>query len=495
MMLIRTRFAPNATADADTITGRVVTYGQEFERFGVPLVYRAGSIALPVEGIGTVKLCVEHDTERPIGYGVAAEETDDGLRMTFALPDLAHTEKYRDEIVATIRDGFSVGVYPDEQTRAAIDAAMWSDEPHTEPIVVTGHLSEVSVVTAPQFNSSRVEHASEGSTMDLEPVLVTTSAPPPVPGPPSHVGVTPARTRPVSSAHHLADLLHTAQTSQGASGVAQTLTAALADIVPNGTGNNPLAGLAIQAAGELCTDNYDPIYDVAVTNMQLNGIKVHGWRWKVPPTVAAYAGLKAEIPTGAASLEYAEALASRWAGGHDLDRVYVDLGGGDVLTSYWREMAKSGLVFLDAKRLEAIQASAGTATAATSVTDAILQGLAAVPDATYVLIGADLWAAGGAQPESELPALLTGAGIYGNLMPSTIVRAVGLTGKVIVGKKSGINFYTADPAIRLEAVNIPHAGIDAGMYGYYTWLTACPNAVKAYTVAAVAADVPSKQGR
>jgi len=141
-----------------TLSGMVVPWGQEFVRMGgVRFTFVKDSVRLP-DDLSTVKLLVQHDDERPVGYATEAESTDEGLRMTFALPtDHARSADLLAEVEANLRDGFSVGVEPDQ---AVIDAAwnIWLDGEQDEPINMTGDLREVSSVSIPQFNSARAEN-------------------------------------------------------------------------------------------------------------------------------------------------------------------------------------------------------------------------------------------------------------------------------------------------------------------------------------------------
>jgi hypothetical protein len=492
---------PGGTADTvtETVRGLAVVYGEVFTRWGVPLIYAPDSLTLPTD-LGSIKLTAEHDPERPIGYATAAENGDDGLALTFELPDLPHTGQLRAELASRLRDGLSIITHLDEDTYAAVEARMWGEDDSTEPITIRGALREATIATVPQFSGARIQHSTQEDDMNRR--LVSTTAEPDaiatIPAPPRAAdAIAGIRTRPVSFATALAERIVGARTGSGESGAAAVIASALADITPGGNGaGNELAGLATQAMGELAEETYDPIYDVIVTKQTLTGMKVQGWSWSVLPTVGDYLGDKAEIPSNPAKLAWAEVNAQRLAGGHDLDRIYVDLGDPvTVLTSYWRNMSMDLQIKLDAKRVGAVQAAAGAAIPVPgasgvkgTITAAILAGLAAVPDANYVVISADLWAEEGGKPESELPALLSGAGIFADLLPSTIVNGVGLANEVIVGRKDAVNFHEFEPPVRLEALNIPQAGIDAGLYSYWAALTAAPGAVKRYTLTVGAAE-------
>lgn len=148
----RLRAAP--AADMAHLSGLVVPWGTEFTRMGgIRFVFTADSLRLP-DDLSTVKLLVQHDDERPVGYAVDAQAADDGLRMTFALPDHPRAADVLDEAALNLRDGFSVGIEVDDDVLdEAFDAAF---DGQTDPITMRGVLRETSIVSVPQFNSARI---------------------------------------------------------------------------------------------------------------------------------------------------------------------------------------------------------------------------------------------------------------------------------------------------------------------------------------------------
>lgn len=176
---------PDDDPDMRLLSGLVVPYGVETTRFGVPVVFTASTTFLP-EDLRTVKLLVQHDDERPIGYATDAAHTDDGLRMTFAVSrGNPRAAGVLDEVDAYLRDGFSVGVELDDETIDAVMAAIFDGT--DEPVPFGGTVREVSVVSIPQFNGARVGAApgrlerfeltprKEAPSMETE---ATTAAPP-----------------------------------------------------------------------------------------------------------------------------------------------------------------------------------------------------------------------------------------------------------------------------------------------------------------------------
>jgi phage head maturation protease len=495
-MMVQTTKAQAAPGPADvtTIKGQIVTFGEEFERWGVRLKYEPGSIRLPESGVKSVKLCVQHDRDRPIGYCTSIAETDTGLIGSFELPPMEHTAAYRAEIDTAVRDGLSVGVFLDEECMQAIDDTMWArfmeGEEQADPIVLTGELGETSAVTIPQFDSARVDNSRQGGTMPR--TLVTTStedqAPAPTAAPQAAERLAaPARTRPVSAVLELAARITSAKIEGGqgrAAAVIQTIETALSDVTPAGNGaGNADAGLAVQAMGELVDDTeYETLYESIVTARPLTGAKITGWRWKVKPITAPYTGNKTDIPSNPATLEWVEETPNRIAGGHDIDRIYRDLGSPEMLASYWRIMALDVLQQYDSARLSAAKTAAGAAVSAGSTAEAVLAGLTAVKRATYVLISQDLATAEGIKPADTLPAAFASGNLFTGTVPSNIIISPDLTSQVLVGRRSAVDFFSLQPPVRLEAVVVAKAGIDTGMYGYYGDLVAQLSGQKLYTV-------------
>lgn len=148
--------AAPAPAGVRTVSGLAVPWGQEFTRLGgIRFVFTEQSLRLP-DDLSTVSLLLQHDDDRPIGYGLAAESTRDGLWMTFALPDHPRTDDAVTELQAGLRTGLSVGVEIDQSVLEQASALFWDDGDVDEPIEMAGLLREVSQVTVPQFNSARV---------------------------------------------------------------------------------------------------------------------------------------------------------------------------------------------------------------------------------------------------------------------------------------------------------------------------------------------------
>ena len=141
--------------------GLVVPWGVEAVRFGVRVTFTDATTQLP-DPLSVVKLLIQHDDERPVGYALSASRDPDGLRMSFA-SDQAHPRaaELAQEIELGWRDGFSVGIDLDESTWEQLSDAIWDGQaPDDEPIALSGTLREVSAVSLPQFTEARIGAAA-----------------------------------------------------------------------------------------------------------------------------------------------------------------------------------------------------------------------------------------------------------------------------------------------------------------------------------------------
>lgn len=136
-----------------TVTGQVVPFGVQVERFGVPFTFEKGSLRLRGDTTD-VKLLVQHDEDRPVGYAIELTETDTGWDGTFALPDLPQSAAAADEVQHLLRDGLSVGAAMSEEFFNQFVDAMW-DGHSGDPLVFSGDLVETSLVSIPQFATAR----------------------------------------------------------------------------------------------------------------------------------------------------------------------------------------------------------------------------------------------------------------------------------------------------------------------------------------------------
>jgi hypothetical protein len=162
-----------------TLTGLAVPWGAVTQRFGTDVQFTADTLRVP-DQLDTIKLLVDHDQDRPVGYATDAVHADDGLRMTFQLADHPRADALLVEADALLRDGLSVGVELDAAVLEEAAARLFGESSATTPLELAGVVREVSAVSVPQFNDARINQAAglvtfttpKGTTMP------TTTAPP-----------------------------------------------------------------------------------------------------------------------------------------------------------------------------------------------------------------------------------------------------------------------------------------------------------------------------
>lgn len=160
-------------AAARTVTGTLAVFGPVGNGSIGPVRFEAGSITLPTDP-KRVKLLIEHDTERPVGYLTESAATDQSVTGTFYLPPGESGNQAIQEAKDGLRDGLSVG----------LDIRGYHKD--GEVIVVTESLlREVSLVAVPALDDARVtsvsatRQESEGTvpkitTEEAAPVAVET---------------------------------------------------------------------------------------------------------------------------------------------------------------------------------------------------------------------------------------------------------------------------------------------------------------------------------
>ena len=146
-----------ADSNARTISGRIVTWGEQGNTSAGPTVFSEDSIKFNKN----VKLLLEHDRTRPIGKLLAYEITDKGIDATFKIANTMAGEDSLVEASDGLRDGFSVGV--------KVDA--W-DNKDGVMVIKSSRIVETSLVTDPAIDSARVAEvaASEEEQVSETPV-------------------------------------------------------------------------------------------------------------------------------------------------------------------------------------------------------------------------------------------------------------------------------------------------------------------------------------
>lgn len=248
-------------------------------------------------------------------------------------------------------------------------------------------------------------------------------------------------------------------------------------------------------------------YVPLLSHETLTSYKAVGWKWDYDndkaPKVGDYAGNTAEVPSNPVDTVQVTADAARIAGGHKLDRRYIDFNDQSVIASYFREMSEDVARKTDGKALASIIAAATAydvtdIDAPSTAADAIAPGLVAVVDAalqviatentpSYGLVSPELWREIILKPkDATLEYLRAAFGLEGgetagfSLLPANVGA-----GKVIVGAKEAITFYElgGESPIRVEGIDPHHGAIDPAVFAYWAAITNNAKAVVSVDVA------------
>ncbi|MHC9045816.1 phage major capsid protein [Microbacterium saperdae] len=234
----------------------------------------------------------------------------------------------------------------------------------------------------------------------------------------------------------------------------------------------------------------------------LTSYRAVGWQWDdgKEPQVGDYTGNTAEIPSNALDTKQISMDAQRIAGGHKLDRRYIDFNDQGVIASYFDKMTEDVSRKTDAKALAAILA-ASTTTTPGSVPAGIAKGLAAIVDGAlavldtendpgYALVDNALWREIVLTGKDDVLAFLTMSlgleegGLAGfSIRPATIGTAANAGKEVVVGAKEAITFFElgGEAPIRVEGIDPHHGAIDPAVFAYWATITSNAAAVRRVT--------------
>lgn len=236
-----------------------------------------------------------------------------------------------------------------------------------------------------------------------------------------------------------------------------------------------------------------------VNHQALTSHQAVGWQWVdgKEPEVGDYSGNTAEVPSNAVDTQQVTVNASRIAGGHKLDRRFIDFNDQGVIASYFQRMTESVARQTDKKAFDAIVAAA-TVTTAGTVPTGVAKGLAAIVDGAldvidsenspaFALVDKALWREIALTSKDDVLAFLTmSLGLEeGNLEGFKILPAtIGVdteAGKVaIVGAKEALTFFElgGEAPIRVEGIDPHHGAIDPAMFAYWATITNNTKAIR-----------------
>lgn len=507
---------PTANDDR-VVSGLVLPYGPVgYTSVGPVRVSGPERVAIP-DDLSRVKLMDYHQTPAvAIGYCTGIRQTPEGLRASFTVARTPFGDAALLDINERVRDGLSVEL-------GAIDVR--GDE------LLAGQLLAVALVPIPAWEGAR--HDGLAAAREDGTTTTTTKGTPMTPEQRARLAeLVSMNARTSEEEAEFAELVRLLATAPDPDAEAEPDTelaaghvqppapapARVPEGIPNGpaspgrsgTRTNPRPVRELYAAmSRVLTGHSRPHLEAALSDITrsdnvwvsgtdydgqlwsgleyvrrfvalttpgpLTNYKGTGWRWKVKPEVADYAGDKAAVPSNEPETEATEWNAARLAGAHDIDRKFWDFGDTEFIAAYYAAMTESYAVKSDTRALNAIKAVAAANTLVTGSTS--LFGAAARAAAKVMT------ATGGVQPDYFLVAEADLLGLVdGNMTdlpngqlleafgvsPEKFIVAPGITAHTVqAGVRQAVRYRELGSSpIRVETINIANGGIDGGVFGY-----------------------------
>lgn len=498
-----------------TITGRIVPWNSLGYTSAGPTRFRSFSLEVP-DDPARVKLLIQHDgSPMAVGVGVAFSYDSAGVIGLFHLPPGDEGDRALAAAADRRRDGLSVGVVVHEA----------DFNPAGELEVIEAQLLEVSLVTIPAFSEALVSRVAASHQTKGDPMSPrATSTEPPAeptapPAPPAEPATEPPDTDPIDTP--LEGLRVEAQAPaviparpgnprSGGRGLSlraaatiafehiragrppHMLSAALQDLIPaDDVGEGLLRPQFIDEVWN-ASRSARPVID-SIRRARLESLTIVGWRYQPEMTVAPYAGAKAAIPSTKVATVVVTGTATRFAGGLDIDRVYIDLGSPGLVEDLFGQATDSYRTQTEDWVVTALLAAAADLTADSLTAFLIeagteLQTIGASLD--WVTVASDVWATFAGLGSAEVPWWLdNGDGSVNVGSPGGTAGKVAFSvnpdlaaGVMLAGDSRAATFYEVNPPIRVRAENIPNGGVDIGVFGYCGLIINDPRAIVNATI-------------
>jgi HK97 family phage prohead protease len=496
-----------------TLTGRIVTWGEEGFTSAGKTVFAKDSITIPKN----VKLLLEHDRTRPIGKLSSYEITEFGIEASFRIAGTIAGDDSLLEAAEGLRDGFSVGIKLNEWEN--VDGAM---------VISSSQMIETSLVTDPAIDSARVTEVaatetevSESKDSDIKPegedlvsetvsesvtteaveaakseVTVSASAPVMYSSPRVNLNVTAGQ---VAKAQLAA--------SRGDSDARDLIAALQVATVAENTGMVPPNYLR-DVIGII--DSSRPFIDsIERAALPASGMKIFTPKLGAQATVALTAE-GAEFSSTDTAVTFQEDNVVKFAGAGRLDVELVDRSDPSFLDLYIRELAASYAQKTDAYAAQ-IAAEAAVGSSSSTIYKAIALGIAEAFGVMRTTPNRLLVANTGGEDGIDFSGLLgavdsTGRPLFAAAAPQ---NANGLISQgSTAGTVAGLNLvvdpnYTGDNAnakhalvypsnamrfhessqIQLRTAVVANGQLDIGLYGYVAVVNRYPAAFRKLNVA------------
>ncbi len=469
--------------DARTLRGLLVPFGEKSRTASTgqtDIEFSADTLDLPRDP-SVVTLNREHDRHDPVGRATVLEKTERGVVAEFQLADTDEADDWLARQRENLRKLSAEVRFAADRTRARLTGAALV----TEGAFASAALFALAESVADEDTETPAEETPDADndaaeTADKEEVVTDIATlPEGVASPAGNEGTVD------TSASGLFAAIATAERTGDRSALF-----AIANIQHSGPSTVTIGADVQQPGyvGELWKRQpYEQKFVPLLNQGTLTSFKVDGWRWTTEPVVGDYSGNVSEVPSAAVDTEPVTTTAQRIAGGHKIDRRFQDFGDQGVIESYFRLQTEDVARKIDAKALAAITGAA-TAKTVSSILYAGSEpypvGLAGIVDAalgviatdnlpTFGIVSAELWRDIVLTGKNDVLAYLqAGFGLTSGEMEGfkLLPGAVG-TGKVIVGAKPAITFYTQPGVIRVDAVDPHNGSIDPAVYAYWASLT------------------------
>jgi len=496
-----------------TLTGRIVTWGEEGFTSAGKTVFAKDSISIPKN----VKLLLEHDRTRPIGKLSSYEVTDLGIEASFRIAGTIAGDDSLLEAAEGLRDGFSVGIKLNEWENK--DGAM---------VISSSEMIETSLVTDPAIDSARVTEVaatetevSESNDSDIKPegedlvsetvsesvtteaveaakseVTVSASAPVMYSSPRVNLNVTAGQ---VAKAQLAA--------SRGDSDARDLIAALQVATVAENTGMVPPNYLR-DVIGII--DSSRPfIESIERAALPASGMKIFTPKLGAQATVALTAE-GAEFSSTDTAVTFQEDTVVKFAGAGRLDVELVDRSDPSFLDLYIRELAASYAQKTDAYAAQ-IAAQNATQSSSSTIYKAIALGIADSFGVMRMTPNRLLVANTGGEDGIDFSGLLgavdsTGRPLFAAAAPQNAngLIAQGSTSGTVAGLNLVVDpNYTGDDAnakhalvypsnamrfhessqIQLRTAVVANGQLDIGLYGYVAVVNRYPAAFRKLNVA------------
>jgi len=493
--------------ESRTISGIATQYGIKCSN---NLIIEKG--ALEYADPAYVKLLLDHNDEKPVGFALTINETDNDLRITFKVAETELGDYALDQAAKGLRDALSVGFACDD------DGYTW-DENQNAYIITKARLYETSLVACPAFEGARITEVkahlnqkegnnpmfteeqlaqlremmaatlSANTTQPMAPVIA--AANPPAINTSENTALS-LRQVEANIGKYIADGRPLEGIGAAVAGEAQYLTELTPDLDQDENGNG-IAYLRPQWIGEIWEASKDgrPFIESLGTPNKLTAPKMLGFRKKWTHPIVGPWDCSKDVPTGGTpELEPVEVEAHGLAGAVAICRIWFDFGGSKIQDDWFAEAGKDYARQVESQALGAALTEATQLTAAASIPAALLAISTAASKLGFridhIRMGAKAYADYANLPADKVPWWLQKQGAV-DIRDGKLSISPNLTAElapelpdytVLAYDKRAFKFWET-PWFRVTAHEIQErlGWIDVGVFRYWAMLVTDPRAV------------------